>query len=132
MPNRQICSYIDSNGFDPTMEFICRLELKLQTKVWRQLKLLAKADCALQPPLIKAFRLDRYRGFFELRIRIRQMIRIIFFVDSDGKIILLHGFVKKHDRATEQALETARARKLTLATGSAGTKNITIFQEKLG
>ncbi|MCI8472263.1 MAG: hypothetical protein HFE65_04060 [Clostridiales bacterium] len=51
--------------------------------------------------------------------------QICSYIDSNG-------FVKKHDRATEQALEAARARKLALATGSAGTKNITLFQEELG
>lgn len=63
-------------------------------------------------------------------LKVRKMRRmpnrqICSYIDSNG-------FVKKHDRATEQALEAARARKLALATGSAGTKNITLFQEELG
>lgn len=74
----------------------------------------------LGPPLVKAFRLDRYKGLYELRTRIKQMVRIIFFLDDDGSIVLLHGFIKNHDRATEQALELARARKHALASGHAG------------
>ena len=54
-----------------------------------------------------------------LLIRLRQMVRIIFYINTEGDIVLLHGFVKRHERATEQALETARARKLALASGTA-------------
>jgi phage-related protein len=70
--------------------------------------------------MIKAFRLDRYKGLYELRTRSKKiMIRIIFYFDPDDNIILLHGFVKKQDRATNQALETARARRLALASKDA-------------
>jgi phage-related protein len=42
------------------------------------------------------------------------MGRIIFCFDNNDNIILLHGFLKKHNRSIEQALETARARQLAL------------------
>lgn len=121
---RRIYSFVDRNGSEPVNLFIDRLDQKVQQKIRIQIKLLTNPQCNLQPPLIKAFRLDRYKGFYELRIRLRQMVRIIFYINTEGEIILLHGFVKKHERATEQALETARARKLALASGDADVKEI--------
>lgn len=98
----------------------------MQTKIRIQLKQLATMDFPFPQPMVKAFRLDRYKGLYELRTRIKQMVRIIFIIDTCGNIILLHGFVKKHERATEQALETARARKLALAERTADTEILII------
>lgn len=71
----------------------------------------------MQPPAVKAFRQVRYKGLLELRTRMNKaMTRIIFCFNGDS-IVLLHGFVKRQERETCQALETARARKLALASG---------------
>ena len=97
--NRKICSYTELDGTVPVSEFIRRLDHKLQKKIREQLKQIENPLFNLQPPHIKAFKQNRYKGFYELRTRIRQAVRIIFILDSDGSIVLLHGFVKK---ATEQ------------------------------
>ena len=119
---RKICKYVEQDGTSPVSDFIRRLDWKLQKKVMAQLKQLENPAFALQPPHIKAFRQSRHKGFYELRTRIRQAVRIIFIVNEDGRIVLLPGFIKKNDRATERALETARARQLALASGLASTK----------
>lgn len=120
METRQIFEFVTSEGKTPVSDFISRLDAKFQKKITYQLERLRNTDCPLQPPLVKAFRLDRYKGFYELRTRSKQtMTRIIFYFDPGDNIILLHGFVKKQDRATKQALETARARKLALASREA-------------
>lgn len=124
---RRICSYISPDGTYPVEDFINRQDAKMRKKILFQLRQLQKSQFQLQPPTVKAFRLARYRGLYELRTRIRQMVRIIFFVNSDGDIILLHGFTKKCDRATEQALETARERKRSLASGAAQAQEIIIL-----
>lgn len=124
--NRKICSYIAPDGNAPVTDFVMRLDIKLQKKIRTQLRQLENPSFSLQPPNVKAFRQSRHKGFYELRTRIRQAVRIIFVVDSDGNIILLHGFIKKSDRATEQSLETAGARKLALASGSARTEEFTL------
>ena len=124
--NRKISKYTEPDGTSPVSDFIRRLDWKLQKKVFSQLKQLESPDFALQPPHIKAFRQSRHKGFFELRTRIRQAVRIIFIVDESGGIILLHGFIKKSDRATERALEIARARQLALASGLALTEKLTL------
>ena len=122
MTKRILCKYVEPDGSSPVSEFVGRLDWKLQKKIFSQLRLLENPDFTLQPPHIKTFRQNRHKGFYELRTRIRQAVRIIFIVDEDGGIILLHGFIKKNDRATEQALETARARRLALASGLASAK----------
>ncbi len=123
---RKICNYTEPDGTSPVSDFIRRLDWKLKKKVLSQLKQLESPDFAFQPPHIKSFRQSRHKGFFELRTRIRQAVRIIFVLDEDGGIILLHGFIKKSDRATERALEIARARQLALASGLAFTEKFTL------
>lgn len=120
MTTRQIFEFALPEEKKPVNDFICRLDGKTQRKIHVQLETLQRKDCPLQPPMVKAFRLDRYKGLYELRTRSKKiMTRIIFFLDPDDNIVLLHGFVKKQDRATNQALETARARRLALASGEA-------------
>lgn len=89
-----------------------------------QLHTISTHPDTLGPPLVKAFRTERYKGLYELRTRIKQMVRIIFYLADDRTIVLLHGFVKSHNRATEQALELARARRKALASGHAGKEAI--------
>ena len=95
MTKRIICKYVEPDGSSPVSEFVGRLDWKLQKKIFSQLRLLENPDFTLQPPHIKTFRQNRHKGFYELRTRIRQAVRIIFIVDEDGGIILLHGFIKK-------------------------------------
>ena len=125
MRQRQIFDYVEPDGSRPVIAFIRQLENKLQQKVWIQLSFLERSQCELQPPLVKSFRQSRHKGLFELRVKLQRMVRIIFLVDTRGRVILLHGFIKKKNRATEQALETAGARKLALSTGKAGIKETT-------
>ncbi len=117
--NRKIYSYTDPDGKSPVVEFTHRLDQKLQKKIRAQLNQMQNPLFELQPPHVKAFRQSRHKGFYELRTRIRQAVRIIFIIGENGEIILLHGFIKNGNRALERALETARARKLTLASGTA-------------
>ena len=124
--NRKIYNYTAPDGSDPVTDFIGRLDIKLQRKICTQLRQLENPLFNLQPPNVKAFRQRRHKGFYELRTRIRQAVRIIFVVNTDGNIVLLHGFIKKSDRATERALETAGARQLALDSGTAHIKEFTL------
>ena len=62
----------------------------MQQKIRTQIKVLTAPQCSFQPPLVKAFRLDRYKGFYELRIRLRQMVRIIFYINTEGAVSYTH------------------------------------------
>ena len=61
----------------------------------------------LKEPYIKHFSIEKYKMFYELRLKAANtMVRIIYY-SIDDKIILLHAFIKKDKRDTEQALEYA-------------------------
>lgn len=127
---RKICNFSAEDGHCPVQEFLQRIEPKQRKKVMVQLHTISIQPDMLGPPLVKAFRTERYKGLYELRSRIKQMVRIIFFLGDDGSIVLLHGFIKNHERATEQALELARARKQALATGHAGIVQINLLSKE--
>lgn len=120
----RILEYEHPKGACPVSEFIDNLEPKIREKTYSQLKRLQEMACVLQPPLVKVFRVCRCKGLYELRVCTSQMIRIMFYIHTDGSIVLLHGFVKKQEKATDKALEVARARRLALASGKANYRPI--------
>lgn len=90
----------------PVARFIDSLDPKLRDKLIRQLVDLPRTPRAsLREPYFKHFTLERYRELYELRERGRVLVRVIFTIQADGDILLLHGFVKKQSRDTMQALE---------------------------
>ncbi len=125
MKTRKIFEISTPEGSRPVTAFLRTLDSKEKKKISVQLETLQHKDCLLKPPMVKAFQQERHKGLFELRIRInRRMTRIIFCFDDMDNAVLLHGFVKKQERETVPALETARARKLALVSGSATTTEI--------
>ena len=90
----------------PVAQFIDNLEPRLREKLIRQLIELPRTPrSALREPHFKHFTLERYRELYELRERGKVLVRIIFTIQADGGILLLHGFVKRQSRDTMQALE---------------------------
>ena len=90
----------------PVARFIDSLEPRLREKLIRQLIELPRTPrSALREPHFKHFALERYRELYELRERGKVLVRVIFAIQADGGILLLHGFVKRQSRDTMQALE---------------------------
>lgn len=90
----------------PVARFIDSLDARQREKVIRQLAVLPNTPRAsLREPHYKHFTLERYRELYELRERGKVLVRIIFTIQSDGEILLLHAFVKRQSRDTMQALE---------------------------
>ena len=118
---RKIFEIVYLEDCRPVSAFLRELDEKALKKVYTKLKGMQQRDFPLVPPDVKAFRQERHKGLFELRTRTNKLMsRIIFCFDDKDNVILLHGFIKKQDRDTVQALETARARKLALVSGAAG------------
>ncbi len=126
---RNLYSYINACGENPVADYINKLEPKHQAKVFHVLQLLQNQPDIFHPPYVKAFRTERYKGIYELRTRIRQMSRILFVCTNDNSIILLHGFIKTHNRTTEQALEQARSRWLALTSENASKTEFLIRRQ---
>ena len=125
MKTRKIFEIITPEDSRHVSAFLRTLDSKEKKKISVQLETLKHKDCPLKPPMVKSFQQERHKGLFELRTRInKRMTRIIFCFDEEDNAILLHGFVKKQERETVPALETARARKLALADRDAGVTEI--------
>lgn len=98
--------YSPSEREAPVARFIDSLDARQREKVIRQLAVLPNTPRAsLREPHYKHFTLERYRELYELRERGKVLVRIIFTIQSDGEILLLHAFVKRQSRDTMQALE---------------------------
>ena len=103
----KIYEYMTTDGLLPVGSFIDGLDLKIKKKIFKQMEILENNKNTLKPPHVKSFRVEKYKGLYELRTKIKKVIRIIFYLDKEGDIVLLHAFTKKHERATEEALKTA-------------------------
>lgn len=92
----------------PVAQFIDGLDAKLRDKLIRQLIVLPQTPrAALREPHYKHFSLERYRELYELRERGKVLVRVIFAIQPNGEIVLLHAFVKRQSRDTMRALEQA-------------------------
>lgn len=99
--------YKNENEKKQIEEFIKNLNNKIKKKLDFVLKYIADENNQLKEPYIKHFSIEKYKMFYELRLKAANtMVRIIYY-SIDDKIILLHAFIKKDKRDTEQALEYA-------------------------
>ena len=96
------------NGEQPKLsvhEFINHSNPKVKKKYNFVLKLIAEDKNCMREPYVKHFAIEKYKQLYELRLKAASaMVRIIFY-EVDDVIILLHAFVKRNRRDTEQALE---------------------------
>lgn len=96
--------------FNNTLEhFIQTLEKPTISKVFRMIDLLREFGHRLNMPLSKHLG----GGLFELRVRGRQEVRIIYTFHQD-RAVLLHGFLKKSPSIPKRDLEKARQRLFAL------------------
>ena len=86
--------------------FIEGLEPKLREKVVRQIFYLSRTPPSeLTEPHYKHFSIEKYRSLYELREKGRIIVRVIFTIQPNGEVLLLHAFTKRQKRDTMQALE---------------------------
>jgi phage-related protein len=52
-------------------------------------------------------------GIYEVRTNLRQnrIARVLFYIDKLGRMVLLHGFIKKSKQIPQEELKLARANK---------------------
>ena len=104
---RKIYLYKPPEGEPPFHKFLTTMEPKMRGKLEHGLGCLAMFPEYMSEPHVKHFSIARYSRLYEYRERIRILVRIIFTLDTNGNIIILHPFVKKNDRNTMQALEAS-------------------------
>lgn len=106
---KKIYLYQSPDGSAPFLDFMATLDGKARKKLEYALKSMVISRGRLTEPLVKHFSIERYRQLYEVREKARVLIRVIFALDEEGNVILLHPFIKRHKRNTNQALETSLA-----------------------
>ncbi len=104
---KQIYTYCDENGDSQVLEFLKRSDDKIKKKFKYQLNTLVLENKILCEPHVKHFIIERYRQFYEFRIKVSKKIVRIIFCERNNNIVLLHAFYKHDKRDTEKALESA-------------------------
>ena len=89
------------DGTYPAEEFLESLEIKMQAKMVRTIKMFEENGTDLRKPYSEYLR----DGIFELRAKVGSNIsRVMYFFFDGGKAILTHGFIKKHRKHRLQRL----------------------------
>lgn len=106
-----ILIYETPNGQPVVEKFLKSLQLPVQQKVTRQLRLLMEYGLALGMPQSKALG----NGLLELRVRGDQELRVFYIFAVAEAIYLLHGFQKKSQATPKRELDLARRRQQEIA-----------------
>lgn len=99
--------YRDSRGEEPFAEFLDDLPLKARVKVVRLIDLLSEQGVLLKEPYTRQIR-GKIR---ELRVKDHLgHIRVLYFTFTGRRFVLLHGFLKKTDKAPGREIDIAEKR----------------------
>ncbi len=103
-------TYETSSGEKVVDEFIKKQQPQTKAKIAHVIKLLKLYGNKLGLPHSKALG----SGLYELRVRGKKELRIIYCFIQQKTIYLLHGFKKQKQQIPSKELETALKRKKTL------------------
>lgn len=101
----QVVFYRLGSGREPVRDWLKALNREDRKAVGEDIKTL-QFQWPIGMPLVRKIE----EGLWELRSRISAGIARTFFTAYDGKIVLLHGFVKKSNRTPVVELAVARRR----------------------
>lgn len=102
-----IIYYESSSGDIPVFDFIERLNPVAKSKVSNTFDLLAEYGVKLGRPHIKKV---EGTDLWELRILGRDSIRIFYIATSGRVFLMLHGFIKKSQKAPKKEIKVALSR----------------------
>jgi len=118
---------LSGRGPPDLVSFMESLDSKLRSKLLKQFYVLMTQPLPTEPT-VKHFTIEKYGKLYELRARSQVMVRIIFTIQSDGSILFLTPFIKKHTRNTMQALDSSLKMLAQIQSGACGVKEIPITQ----
>lgn len=98
--------YETPSGQKVVEDFISSLEANTLAKYFREHDLLREYGITLGMPHAKAMG----GGLFELRVRGKQEVRILYAFGRNKRVYLLHGFIKKTQSTPKRELEIAHRR----------------------
>src|ERR1700756_507275 len=107
-----IIMYETPSGQPVVQNFIGSVQKETRSKIYRQIDLLEEYGPQLGMPHSKPVG----SGMYELRVRGRQEVRILY-IFSDGRTVyLLHGFQKKSQAVPGKEMDLARQRRNEIET----------------
>lgn len=107
MDNWKIIYYETKQGISPAFDFINNLELRAKTKVANTLDLLTEFGTRLGLPHAKKL---AGTEIWELRVLGSDSIRILYVAIFGKNFLLLHGFLKKKQKAAQKDIKIAQER----------------------
>lgn len=100
--------YKKVNGNIPVVTFLKNLSPKMRAKAYNEIELLQEHGRYLREPYVKPIKGAKYKGLFELRIRLgTDVSRIFYFLYNRNMFVLLNGFLKKTNKTPKCELEKA-------------------------
>ena|ERR1044071_2060581 len=96
----------ESGGRVPVQEFIDQLTTEEQVETMVGIDMLRTHNLALGRPWVAPLG----EGLWELRIRSRRQIRILYFAHTGKTFVLMHAFVKKTREVPQSEIQTATRR----------------------
>jgi len=104
MPRVEVEFYDLPDGTYPAEEFLESLDIKMQAKMVRTIKMFEENGTDLQKPYSEYLR----DGIIELRAKVGSNIsRVMYFFFDGGKAILTHGFIKKTQKTPPSEIDRA-------------------------
>jgi phage-related protein len=99
--------FLEPAGRRPVAEFLANLDLKTQSRLRRAVEQLIERNVHASEPLVRHLE-DK---LWELRVESNTNIyRLIYFFAPGRRIVLLHGFQKKTQKAPRREIELAARR----------------------
>lgn len=93
----------------PVKEFIDSIDNKAAAKFFRCFSLLEEHGIEVREPYVKS--LTGHSKLKEIRVKVASNIyRIIYFIHTGRRIVLLHGFIKKTEKTPPAEIEIAEKR----------------------
>jgi len=109
----RVVFYRTASGTEPVREWLKGLSKRDKKRIGEDIKTV-QYGWPLGMPLVR--KLDH--GLWEIRSRLDLRIaRILFTLADDGRMVLLHGFIKKSQKTPQTDLRLAKDRKAALEKG---------------
>lgn len=104
-PILSVAFFRTASGKEPVREWIKSLPHESRRIIGEDIKTV-QFGWPLGMPLVRKLG----RGLWEVRIRLHDCIARVLFTAGEGRMILLHGFIKKSQRTPLDDLELAKTR----------------------
>jgi phage-related protein len=102
----RIAYFREGGGRSPIEEFIERLTKEEQVETMVGIDMLRSHGISLGRPWVAPLG----KGLWELRIRSRRQLRILYFLHTERTFVLLHGFIKKTREVPQAEIQMALRR----------------------